>query len=176
MENLQSYLLPRRVLLSAVIIFLFLMFTCATTLAQTTQITPQETELLNSLQKNPELLSAIGEITQRLQRDLQFPAMRSSSTLLPLLPESTNFYIAIPNYGNVAHQALVAFQGELEHNSALREWWGKGDSGKAGPNIADGINKFSQISQYLGDEMVISAVWQTRTQSSCYSRKFKKQG
>jgi type II secretory pathway pseudopilin PulG len=102
-------------------------------------------------------MSEFGELLQRLQHDVQFPAPRGQSRLLPLVPESTIFYSAFPNYGDAAHQALKVFHQELERNAALRAWWQSGEMATSGPKIEESIEKFYQLSQYLGDEIVVSS-------------------
>jgi hypothetical protein len=140
----------------AIIVFVFLVsLSCA---AQTPPAGQQpEMPWFQELRKNPELLAEFGRLVGRLQNDLQFPASRSHSRLLPLLPESTHTYGAFSNYGDVTHQALTIFQQELQGSSALREWWHHGDLATAGPKVEDALEKFYQLSQYFGDEIVVSA-------------------
>ena len=88
---------------------------------------------------------------------VESPAPRNQSRLLPLLPESTLVYVAIPNYGEASHQALAVFQQEVKDNAQLRAWWQKGDMATEGPKIEENLEKFYQLSQFLGDEVVISA-------------------
>jgi len=109
------------------------------------------------MEKYPDLLPAMGQFGEKLQHDVEFPPDRSQSNLQPLLPPGTNFYLALPNYGDVAHQALTAFRAQLKDSVPLREWWTRGDMLKTGPKIEDALDKFSELSSYLGDEVVISA-------------------
>jgi hypothetical protein len=106
------------------------------------------------LKKYSEML---GPLLQKMQAGVQYPAARTQSRLLPLLPESTIAYLAIPNYGEASHQALSLFQQELKDNAELRAWWQHGDMAIEGPKIEDRLEKFYQLSQYLGDEIVVSA-------------------
>ncbi|HEX8872733.1 MAG TPA: hypothetical protein VF758_08210 [Candidatus Acidoferrum sp.] len=92
-----------------------------------------------------------------LQQSIQFPAPRTESHLLPLLPQSTISYAAIPNYGDVAAQTLKAFRHERQESSVLRDWWEHGQLAATGPKIEDSLDVFSQLHQYLGDEIVLSA-------------------
>lgn len=104
----------------------------------------------------PGLLPEFGQLLGKLQKDVQYPAPRTESRLLPLLPESTIFFAAIPNYGDTAHQALQVFRQELQESSVLRDWWSHGDMATAGPKLEDSIEKFSQLHQYLGEEILVS--------------------
>ena len=106
--------------------------------------------------KYPGLTSAFSELFQKLQHDIQFPPSRSTSRLLPLLPESSILYVAVSNYGDAAGQALTIFQRELEKNPTLRDWW-QGQMAENGPKIQDAIKKLHDLSEYLGDEVVIAA-------------------
>ncbi len=99
-----------------------------------------------------------GRLFERLQQNVKFPSARTQSRLLPLLPQNTIFYAAFPNYGDAAQQALKAFRQELQENAALREWWEKGQVAATGPKVEDFVEEFYQLSQFLGDEVVISGV------------------
>ena len=106
-------------------------------------------------QKYSGVMSELIGMQLKLQRELQFPAARGQSRLLPLLPESTLAYTAVPNYGNVLSQAWQVFQKEREENATLRTWW-KNDVGADGPKVDNAVEKIYQISQFLGDEIVLS--------------------
>jgi type IV pilus assembly protein PilA len=108
------------------------------------------------LNKYPGLLDEVGRLVVKLQSNVQFPPPRAESHLLPLLPESTMFYAAFPNYGNAAQQALTIFRQQMQENQALRDWWQHGKVAEIGPKVEDSLEKFSQLSQYLGEEVVVS--------------------
>jgi hypothetical protein len=108
------------------------------------------------LNKYPGLLPKLGQLFQKLQRDVKFPPERSQSKLLPLLPESTIVYAALPNYGEAAHQALTILQTELQQSSVLHDWWTHGELSASGAQMEAELEAFHQLSQYLGDEIVIS--------------------
>ena len=118
--------------------------------AQQMQAPPTETPLARMLTKYPGLPAEFSHLLGKLQHDVQFPPARNQSRLLPLLPESTVFYAAIPNYGDAAHQALGIFHQELQQNSALRDWWQQGEMASAGPQFEDSLEQIYQLSQYLG--------------------------
>jgi hypothetical protein len=134
--------------------------TCA---AQAAPSTPPATASQTSgvpwfdeLNKYPGLLPEFGRLIYKLQQNLQFPPARAESRLLPLLPESTTTYAAFPNYGDVANQALKIFRQELQESAVLRDWWQHGEPATTGPKLEDSLEKLSQLSQYLGDEIVVS--------------------
>ena len=106
--------------------------------------------------KYPGLWAEFGRLFEKLQKNVQFPAARGESRLLPLLPEATMSYGAIPNYGDTAHQVLKIFHEELQESKVLREWWHHGEVATAGPKLEDGLEKFYQLSQFLGEEIVVS--------------------
>src|SRR6266849_1845526 len=108
------------------------------------------------LQKHPGLMPEFAQLMDKLQHGVQFPPPRNQSRLLPLLPQSTTFYAAFPNYGDASHQALTIFQQELKDSSVLRDWWQHGDMAAAAPRIEDSFDKFYQLSQFFGDEIVFS--------------------
>jgi len=110
----------------------------------------------SDLSKYPGLLPEFARLIDRVQHNVQFPPERFQSRLLPLLPESTVLYAAIPNYGEVAHQLLEVFRWELEHSSALADWWQHGEFAATGPKVEDSLERLYQLSQYLGEEIVVS--------------------
>jgi hypothetical protein len=107
------------------------------------------------LNKYPGLLPELGQLLGKLQHNIQLPEVRGQSHLMPMLPESTIFYAAFPNYGDAAHQALAILQQEVQQSPVLRAWW-QGESGANGAKVEDSLEKAYQLSQYLGDEIIVS--------------------
>ncbi|HET9409247.1 MAG TPA: hypothetical protein VFO39_18545 [Candidatus Sulfotelmatobacter sp.] len=108
-------------------------------------------------QKYSGLFAQLNGVFRRARERVQFPAARNQSRLLPLLPQSTVFYAAFPNYGEATHQFLTTFQDELKENAELRNWWEHGEMGTQGPKIVDSLERLYQLSRYLGDEVIVSA-------------------
>lgn len=115
-----------------------------------------DTTFQQQIAKYPGFLTDVGHLFERWQRELTFPQARGQSTLLPLLPQSTTYFIAIPNYGNSAHQALEIFREELKKSTGLRNWWEQGEMATTGPQLEESIDQFYLLSQFLGDEIVVS--------------------
>jgi type IV pilus assembly protein PilA len=114
------------------------------------------------LNKYPGLLEEFGRLVEKLQHNIQFPPPRGESHLLPLLPESTMSYAAFPNYGDAAHQTLQIFRQELQESQVLRDWWQHGKVAAVAPSLEDSLEKFSQLSSYMGEELVVSAATEGR--------------
>lgn len=102
-------------------------------------------------------LPEIATIMQRLQREITFPPERRQSQLLPLLPQSTTVYAAFGNYADVTRQALKIFREARETSPLLRDWWQRGQPRKDREDLEALAEKFAQIEDYLGDEVVFSA-------------------
>lgn len=117
---------------------------------------PVTTELQNLEKKYPGLIGEFGTLQRRLQNEVPLPGPRLQSRLLPLLPASTVFYAAIPNYGDSVHQALQIFDQELKESNVLREWWEQTGFARSWPKFKEGLDKTYAVSQYLGDEVVFS--------------------
>ena len=126
---------------------------------------PAETPWAQDLKKYPGLPAEFGQLVDKLQHNIQFPPVRGQSRLLPLLPQSTMSYAAFPNYGEVSHQALKIFRQELQESSVLRDWWQHGELAVAGPMVEDSLEKIYQLSQYLGEEIVVSGAAEGRDHS-----------
>jgi len=121
-----------------------------------------EAALMQELNKYPGLLPELVQLFNKLHDNVKFPAPRTQSRLLPLLPSSTVAFAAIPNYGETAQQTLEVFLQELQSSAPLRDWWHHGELGTAGPKIEDFVDKFYQLHQYLGDEVLISGAMEGR--------------
>jgi type IV pilus assembly protein PilA len=115
-----------------------------------------QTSWEKDLNKYPGLLDEFGRLVEKLQQNIQYPAARGESRLLPLLPASTMSLAAFPNYGDVTHQALAIFRQELQESAVLRDWWAHGELAAGGPKIEEALEKLDQLQQYLGGEIVVS--------------------
>jgi hypothetical protein len=112
---------------------------------------------LRDFANNPALLTEFGRLIEKLGQNVKYPPARNTSHLLPLMPESTLFYAAFPNYGEAAHQALTVFRQELQESSVLRDWYQRGEVAGVGGKAEYFLNKVYELSQFLGDEIVVSA-------------------
>jgi type IV pilus assembly protein PilA len=117
---------------------------------------PPANPIAQEFKKYPGLPEAIARLVVQLQQDVRFPAPRTQSSLLPFLPDSTMSYAAFSNYGDVVQQVLGAFHAELRESAPFRDWWQHGSLASEGPNIEDALDKFAQLEQFLGDEIVFS--------------------
>lgn len=116
-----------------------------------------EVKVLEKLGLTPPVLEELSQFIGKLQRSVQYPAARSESRLMALQPDSTVAYIAMPNYGDVANQGLQIFRKELKESAVLREWWQRpGNMASTGPMLEVAVEKFSEFSGYLGDEIAIA--------------------
>jgi type IV pilus assembly protein PilA len=119
--------------------------------------TPGKVEQTPGARTVSEWLPEIGRIMQRLQREVNFPPERNQSQLLPLMPETTTAYAAFGNYAEVIRQVLKIFREERETSPLLRDWWQRTQAPKDGENPEIAAEKFAQLEDFLGDEVVVSA-------------------
>jgi type IV pilus assembly protein PilA len=112
--------------------------------------------LSRDFEKFPGLLPELAQLLTKLQQNVQSPTPRNESRLLPLLPDSTMAYTALPNYGGAVHQALATFHQELQESAVLRDWWAHGQATASAPKIEQFLEQFEQLHQFLGDEIVLS--------------------
>jgi type IV pilus assembly protein PilA len=140
-----------------------------TSLACRAQSTPPEQQPAASWppdsNKYPGLLAEFGKLFERVQNSSQSPAPRTESRLLPLLPPSTTFCAAFPNYGDVSNQLLNALREELKTSGVFRDWWEHGDMATAGPRVEEALAKFNQLQQYLGEEIIVSGTAEAKAPS-----------
>jgi hypothetical protein len=147
---------PLRLRLGLFVQILFIVtVTCFLTSATTAQTASEPSP--EDVKKLTGLMTEMGPFFQKIQSRVQSPAPRNQSHLLPLLPESTILYAAFPNYGETSHQVLTLFREEVKENAKLRAWWTQGEMATEGPKIENALEKLYELSEYLGDEIVISA-------------------
>src|SRR2546429_2111205 len=102
------------------------------------------------------LLAEFSKLRTKLE-DIQTPGPRYESKILPLLPTDTVLYIGIPNLGDALQQANQIFQQQLSQSTVLEDWWNKSGKSDQHPTPLELIDQIQVISQYLGDEVVITA-------------------
>ena len=102
------------------------------------------------------LLAEFSKLRTKLA-EIQTPGPRYESKILPLLPADTVLYIGIPNLGDALQQANKIFQQQLSQSKVLQEWWNQRGNSNQHPTPQELIDQIQAISQYLGDEVVITA-------------------
>jgi hypothetical protein len=102
------------------------------------------------------LLAEFSKLRTKLE-EIRTPGPRYESKILPLLPADTVLYIGIPNLGDALHQANQIFQQQLSQSKVLQDWWNKSGNSNQHPTPQELIDQIHYISQYLGDEVVITA-------------------
>src|SRR5579859_411681 len=119
------------------------------------------------------LLAELGRLQSKIQQEIQLPALRTQPKLLSQLPASTTIYVAFPNYGDSLHQAVQILHQELKENQTMRDGW---QSFPASPMVEDALDKLYQFSQYLGNELVVSAEIKPKGGSSIIVAEIRKPG
>jgi hypothetical protein len=102
------------------------------------------------------LLAEFSKLRTKFE-EIQTPGPRYESKILPLLPTDTVLYIGIPNLGDALQQANQIFQQQLAQSKVLQDWWNKSGNSDQHPTPQELIDQIQIISQYLGDEVVITA-------------------
>jgi hypothetical protein len=115
----------------------------------------QEISWSNDLDHDLALLAEVTKLRTKLET-IQTPGPRYESKILPLLPADTVLYVGIPNLGNALQQANQIFQEQLAQSKVLQEWWNKSGNSNQHPTPEELIGQIQAISQYLGDEVVIT--------------------
>jgi DNA-binding FrmR family transcriptional regulator len=101
------------------------------------------------------LLKEFQTLREKLEQ-IPTPAPRYASNILPLLPSDTVVYIGIPNLGDALQQANQVFQQELAQSPTLQQWWNQNGHATQHPTPEELITKIQSLSQYLGNEVVIT--------------------
>lgn len=106
-----------------------------------------------------ELLAQLSTLQHRIEQ-IPLP-QRYGSDLLDRMPGDTQLYVSIPNLGDFVSQAKGIFEDQLKQSPVLQQWWSSGNQDKTAEMDAL-VNKLHDLSQYLGDEMVVVALKQQK--------------
>ncbi len=131
---------------------------------------------LEEAAKNPEFMNAVNHLTERLANELQYPASRTQSRILPRLSDATGFYVAFPNYGQTLHQAQQIFQEELRNSPAMQDFLRKNKLDKDEPKFEAAMQKLYDLSEYLGDEVVLTGSFKGKEPSGVMIAEIRKPG
>ena len=115
----------------------------------------QEIGWSNDLNHELALLAEFGKLREKLEA-IPTPGPRYESKILPLLAPDTVLYIGIPNLGDALQQANQIFQQQLSQSKVLQDWWNKSGKSNQHPTPEELIGQIQAISQYLGNEVVIT--------------------
>jgi len=102
------------------------------------------------------LLAQFSVLQQRIEQ-IPFPQPRYSSDLLARVPAGTLLYISIPNLGDFLSEANNIFHDQLSKSPVLQQWWAHGHDNNT-EELDALVGKIHQMSQYLGDEIVIVGI------------------
>ena len=128
------------------------------------------------LDNYPGLMEEFGRLVTKMQHDIQLPAARSQSRLLQVLPQSTVAYGAFPNYGEAVRRALKIFHDEQKDNAALRVWWQHAQASSKDADLEFVLQKYCDLSDYLGDEIVVAGSMQGKEGGLLVVAEVKKPG
>jgi hypothetical protein len=124
------------------------------------------------------LLAQFALLQHRLEK-IPSPQARYSSDLLQRVPADTLLYVSIPNLGDYLSEANKVFQDQLTQSPVLQQWWERGHSTNSVDPTAELdslVNKLHQMSQYLGDEVVVVGIKQTHSQGIAVMADVQKSG
>lgn len=103
-----------------------------------------------------EMLAELDTLRQEIRSTVNYPELRYDSRLLDLVAEDTVFYGAFPNLGSTVSETHRVVQEHLAENPALAEWWQTDAGNELEPMIEDLIGRFTEVAEYLGEELVVS--------------------
>jgi hypothetical protein len=102
------------------------------------------------------LLAAFATLQHRIG-EIPFPQPRYSSDLLQRVPANTLLYVSIPNLGDFLSEANTIFHDQLNQSPELQQWWNRGQAHNSA-QLDSLVNNLHDLSQYLGNEVVIVGV------------------
>lgn len=103
------------------------------------------------------LLHELAAVRQDLRNEIEVPAPRTASPLLPHIPADTVIYVAIPNLGGAFEQAAAVLDRHLASSPVLREWWqSRGGSEEDRREMESAVAMVRDYGRVIGDEIVIA--------------------
>jgi len=105
-----------------------------------------------------ELLAQFSILQHKIEQ-IPLPQPRYGSDLLNRMPAETQLYVSVPNLGDFVTQAKTIFDDQLKQSPVLQRWWNTGKQDKT-EELDKLVNQLHDLSQYIGDEMVIVALKQ----------------
>ncbi|MGH9693212.1 MAG: FecR domain-containing protein, partial [Bryobacteraceae bacterium] len=102
-------------------------------------------------------LPLLGELStlQKQFQSIPTPGLRYASNLAKYVPDDSVVYAAIPNIGGAIAEAKRMFDERLAQSEVLRNWWNQQPASHR-EDLDRMIGQIASISQYLGDEIVVS--------------------
>jgi len=137
---------------------------------------PDDMAWLKDALKDPEFMKAVSHLSERLSTEVQMPAPRTQSRILPRLSDSTMFYAALPNYGPMLRQYLQIWQQELHDSAAIRSFLQKNKLDTGEPKFEEVAQKVVEFFDYLGDEMVVTGGVKGKEPSGVFLAEIRKPG
>ena len=98
-----------------------------------------------------ELLASFVKIERQLA-ELNPAELRTSSALLPYLPEGAFVFGAVPNLGGKIGQALMLADQQSSENATFGAWW----NSETGRQLRQMVDRVQSVSSLLGDEVAFS--------------------
>ena len=98
-----------------------------------------------------ELLASFVKIERQLA-EMNPAELRTSSALLPYLPEGAFVFGAVPNLGGRLGQALVLADQQSSENATFGAWW----NSETGRLLRQMVDRVQSVSSLLGDEVAFS--------------------
>lgn len=109
------------------------------------------------------LLAQFASLQHRIGQ-IPFPESRYSSDLLDRVPSDAMLYISVPNLGEFLNEANGIFRDQLSQSPELQQWWSNGHGNNtAALDLL--VDRLHEVSQYLGDEVVIVGAHRANGQS-----------
>lgn len=115
----------------------------------------QEVAWSQNLDEHLALLRELTDLGKKW-RDLPDKALRYQSQLLDWAPEDAFLYATFPNYSDTLIEGYRVFSAKLDESPVLRTWWRSSELGSSGAELEAWFERLSELSSYLGDELVVT--------------------
>ena len=101
------------------------------------------------------LLKEFASFSKDLARRIESAEMRFTSSLVPLVPESTLLVASLPNVSQSFAESYSLLRKRIDEHPELKDWW-LNNSRASGVGVDDMVSRLTRVGAYLGPEVIIA--------------------
>lgn len=108
-------------------------------------------------QRYAALVRELSEVSRQMMAKLANVPLRYESQLLPLLPNDTFIYAAVPNITREVADAGLELERRIQANPRLKTWFAERRQANPGaPDMAEVLTRFRELGSHVGNEWVMA--------------------
>jgi hypothetical protein len=117
---------------------------------------PQEISWSRDAQAHVALLKEVVAFSEDMGRRIGNVEMRYTSSLVPLIPETTVVFASLPNVSQSFAESYATFKQRVAENALLQDWWRGYTGSGSGLSVDEMVERVAQAGAHLGSEIVLA--------------------